>query len=106
MMTDAERIRMGLTAAAGYPPPPHHAHTPGLYGPPTASPSSLLGAAKPPTGLPGGPPLGYPPGFPPGFGAAVSAASISEWARPTCTTISTSASSRRCTGKQFLPPSS
>ena len=76
MMTDAERIRMGLTAAAGYPPPPHHAHTPGLYGPPTASPSSLLGAAKPPTGLPGGPPLGYPPGFPPGFGAAVSAASL------------------------------
>jgi len=67
---------MGLTAAAGYPPPPHHAHTPGLYGPPTASPSSLLGAAKPPTGLPGGPPLGYPPGFPPGFGAAVSAASL------------------------------
>ena len=75
MMTDAERIRMGLTAAAGYPPPPHHAHTPGLYGPPTASPSSILGA-KPPTGIPAGPhTLGYPPGFPPGFGA-VSAASL------------------------------
>ena len=72
MMTDAERIRMGLTAAAGYPPPPHHT-PPGLF-PPTASPSSILGA-KPPAGLPAGPPLGYPPGFPPGFGA-VSAASL------------------------------
>lgn len=69
MMTDTERMRMGLTAAAGYPPPT----PPGLY-PPN---SALLGGAKPPT-LPGHhPSLGYPPPPPvmPGFGA-VSAPSL------------------------------
>ena len=65
MMTEQERIRMGLTH---FPPPPT---TPILPPPPSpaATPSSLLAAAaaKPPS-LPA-PPLGYPPGYPPGFGA-------------------------------------
>ena len=66
MMTEQERIRMGLTH---FPPP----QTPILppHPSPAATPSSLLAAAaagaKPPS-LPA-PPLGYPPGYPPGFGA-------------------------------------
>ena len=70
MMTEQERIRMGLTH---FPPPPPPPATPILPPPPSpaATPSSLLAAAaagaKPPS-LPA-PPLGYPPGYPPGFGA-------------------------------------
>ena len=68
LMTDTDRMRMGLTAAAGYPTPT----PPGLYPPP----SSLLAGAKPPA-LPGPHPLagGYLPPPPPGFGA-VSAPSL------------------------------
>jgi len=70
MMTEQERIRMGL---ASYPPggvaTPHSqaAAAAALFAPPhssAATPSSMLG--KPPT-IPA-PPLGYPPGYPPGLG--------------------------------------
>ena len=68
MMTEQERIRMGLQ---GYPPVPPvppatpHSAASSLFPPPSAAtPSSLLG--KPPT-IPA-PPLGYPPGYPPGLG--------------------------------------
>ena len=70
MMTEQERIRMGL---ASYPPggvaTPHSqaAAAAALFAPPhssAATPSSMQG--KPPT-IPA-PPLGYPPGYHPGLG--------------------------------------
>ncbi len=66
MMTEQERIRMGLSFPGAPPPPPHTPiSTPSLFPPPGATPTSSL-LAKPPTLA--APPLGYPPGYHPGLG--------------------------------------